>query len=88
MTITIVRFETYPTDAPKVYVVGFNIVTENNRSFYQDTQVSFDQASKKSDLEICNVAYKQLQTSIVAQTSILEAQQPLLGKVFVPDAQA
>jgi len=76
--IIIAKLESYPSDEPTGWAVGFNVTCDNGRTFYIDTPVSYDEA--KTDEEAVDKAYEKLKESIDTQIKELEEKSPLLGK--------
>lgn len=79
MKVTIARFGIYPKEEPSGYVVGFAVTTTNNRSFYRDVIIPFEEVVQKTDDEIAEVAYAVLQEEIETEVERLEELSPLLG---------
>ena len=84
MKIKLAKFQLYPASIPNGYAVGFNIATINNRQFYRDVLVSFEEAKDKTDEEIMEVAWGMMKTDIVKEVERLEEINPLLGKEWEP----
>jgi len=84
MEIKLAKFQLYPASIPNGYAVGFNIATINNRQFYRDVLVSFEEAKDKTDEEIMEVAWGMMKTDIVKEVERLEEINPLLGKEWEP----
>jgi len=76
--IIVVRFEPYPPDEPTGWVVGFNVICSNSRTFYVDTSISYNEAT--TDEEAVNKAYERLKESIDRRVAELEKKSPLIGK--------
>lgn len=69
ISATIVRFETYPREAPTGYAVGFAVTcTANAKATYRDVVVLFSELSadqqQSSDEEVVDVAWKKIGPSI------------------------
>jgi hypothetical protein len=77
MNITVARLEQYPNDQPTGWAVGFNVVANNDRSFYVDTVVSFDDA--ESDEDAVDNALSTLSEGINSRVDALEGVSSLLG---------
>ena len=78
MNVKVTRLEQYPPEEPNGWAVGFLCTcTNNDRGFYTDTIVSFDDAD--SDEDAVNVALDSLKESITDRCEALDAKSPLLG---------
>jgi hypothetical protein len=63
---------------PRGWVVGFNVVCNNGRSFYVETEVLFDEA--QSDEDAVNVALEKLREDVYRKVDELEKKSLLIGK--------
>ena len=65
MKLKVVKYRLYPEENPTGYAVGFNIKLLNGRSFYAHTIVDLDDLEgSKTDEEIVQIAYEQLEEHI------------------------
>ncbi|HZJ99512.1 MAG TPA: hypothetical protein VFC79_05880 [Tissierellaceae bacterium] len=65
MKLKVVKYRLYPEENPTGYAVGFNVRLINGRSFYAHTIVNLDDlGSGKTDEEITQMAYEQLEEHI------------------------
>lgn len=86
MLVKIIKYELYPKENPIGYAVGFNITTNNNRSFYRDVVISLDQDFEEgTELEIVGLAWNNLKEGILEEVSRLENIPQILGGVWSPD---
>ena len=83
MKILISRLEQYPAEQPIGFCVGFTVSATNGRSFYQDTVVSFDNAS--DDQSAVDFALAQMINGFKSQCDTLEAISQLLGAVVTEE---
>jgi len=74
----VVKLEQYPLDEPQGSVVGFNVVCNNGRSFYMETEVLFDEA--QSDEDAVNIALEKLREVVYSKIDELEKKSLLIGK--------
>ena len=84
MIVTIAKFGLYPKEDPSGYAVGFNITTDNGRSFYRDILVTLEEAQDKNDEEIVAVAWEKLEGGINQETERLMSKSTLLGREWNP----
>ena len=63
--LVVSRLQNYPVESPQSWVVGFTVTSNNNRSFFIDTSVSYDEA--QSDTDAVDLAYKKLKPKIKNQ---------------------
>ena len=65
MQLKVIKYRLYPENQPTGYAVGFNIKLINGRSFYAHTVVNLEDLEEgKTDEEITQIAYKQLEEHI------------------------
>ena len=76
-SLTVSRLENYPADEPTGWAVGLVCVCNNDRSFYTDCVVSFDDAD--DDEAAVSKAVEQLSESIQARCLALEEKSVLIG---------
>ena len=82
MEIKISRLDQYPAEEPCGFCVGFSITCDNGKSFYQDTNVSFDEA--KTSEEAVDKAWEKLKEGVISTDTTLGAKSALLGTVYTP----
>jgi hypothetical protein len=72
MQLKVIKYRLYPEENPIGYAVGFNIKLINGRSFYAHTIVNLeDLEDGKTDEEIVQIAYEQLETHIADRVATL-----------------
>lgn len=72
MKLKVIKYRLYPELNPTDYAVGFNVQTSNGRSFYAHTLVNLDSLDEnKTDEEIVELAYQQLEDHISARAAEL-----------------
>jgi hypothetical protein len=76
----VVKLEQYPLTEPQGWVVGFNVVCNNGRSFYIETVIDFNKAT--TDEVAVEVALEELKETIQNKVSELENKPSILGKRF------
>jgi hypothetical protein len=82
-TVTVSRYELYPTDEPTCYCVGF--VTKHNTkssSNYIDTQVPLDDASGKSEDEIVQLGWAKVKDGIMSWATTVNNKPSILGSTL------
>jgi len=80
-TIKVTRMDHYPVDSPVSWAVGFTVETNNGRSFYRDTTVSYQEAS--NDNLAIDIAYGKLQKKINQLVENFERQGSRVGSEYV-----
>ena len=80
-TTKVTRLDHYPKENPTGWAVGFTVTTNNNRSFYRDTVISYTDAS--NDNLAIDLAYGRLQQKINDLTLTYEKQGSRLGSEYV-----
>jgi len=81
---TIVRYEIYPASEPTSYVVGFNVVHNNNKlSYYIDTLVDIN--CSKCEKQICKLAWEKVKDIVFSWCEEACTKRSLLNSVFVPE---
>ena len=80
--IKISRLESFPSENPTGWVIGFTIEVDESKNFYDVTTVSFEEANEES--EAVDVAYTKLKTSIEKKIETVRDKESLLGKVYQP----
>ena len=80
-TTKVTRLDHYPKENPTGWAVGFTVTTDNNRSFYRDTVISFTDAA--NDNLAIDLAYGRLQQKINDLTLTYEKQGSRLGSEYV-----
>jgi|694.fasta_scaffold138160_1 hypothetical protein len=86
-SIKIVRFDTvFPLEQPDSYVVGFNVMHKTNgRSKYLDIRIPFTDTSGKTDEQVTQSAWTQLQPSFLPWAkSVNTMVAPIIGSDFTP----
>jgi len=76
--VIVSRLEPYPAEEPTSYAVGFTVTCSNDRSFYIDTTVTFEEA--QTDEEAVQVALDKLRDDINSKVQTIEAKSTLLGR--------
>lgn len=72
MQLKVIKYKLYPEENPTGYAVGFNIKLLNGRSFYAHTIVDLEGLEEsKTDEEIIQIAYEQLETHIADRVATL-----------------
>ena len=72
MQLKVIKYRLYPEDNPIGYAIGFNVKLINGRSFYAHTIVNLDDLEEgKTDEEITQIAYMQLETHIADRVATL-----------------
>lgn len=84
MKIEIAKFALYPKDVPTGYAIGFNITTSNNRMFYTDTIVAFEDCEGINDGGIADIAWDVLEDQINTKVAELELLPTIIGNEWVP----
>ena len=80
--LVVSRLQNYPVESPQAWVVGFTVTSNNNRSFFIDTSVSYDEA--QSDTDAVDLAYKKLKPTIDSRLKNLEIEQNIVGQIYEP----
>ncbi len=80
-TTKVTRLDHYPVENPTGWAVGFTVTTDNNRSFYRDTVISYIEAS--SDNLAIDLAYGRLRNKINNLVVSYEKQGSRLGSEYV-----
>ena len=80
-TTKVTRLDHYPKENPTGWAVGFTVTTNNNRSFYRDTVISYTDAA--NDNLAIDLAYGRLQQKINDLTLTYEKQGSRLGSEYV-----
>ena len=80
--LVVSRLQNYPVESPQSWVVGFTVTSNNNRSFFIDTSVTYDEA--KSDTDAVDLAYKKLKPTIDSRLKNLEIEQNIVGQIYEP----
>ena len=75
--IVVSRLEKYPNDEPTGWAVGFHCTADNDRSFFVDTVVSFEDAA--DDEAAVTFALEALGDQIGLQLDDLNSKSALLG---------
>jgi len=75
--LNVSRIEKYPKDLPTGWAVGFVCECDNDRSFYVDTVVSFDNADNED--EAVDKALNSLKDGIKSRCDSEDAKSSLLG---------
>lgn len=84
MKIEIVKFFLYPKDEPTGYAVGFNITTNNDRTFYTDTIIPLASCTGLDDTGIADLAWEELEPQVNAKVAELELLSPIIGGEWTP----
>ena len=72
MQLKVIKYRLYPEEEPTGYAVGFNVRLTNGRSFYAHTIVNLEDLEEgKTDEEITQIAYEQLEEHIADRVSTL-----------------
>ncbi len=72
MQLKVIKYRLYPENQPTGYAVGFNIKLLNGRTFYAHTIVNLEDLEEgKTDEEITQIAYEQLEDHISARSAEL-----------------
>ena len=79
-TTKVTRLDHYPAENPTGWAVGFTVTTNNNRSFYRDTVISYGDAD--SDNLAIDLAYGRLRNKIWDLTRSYENQGSRLGSEY------
>ena len=79
-TTKVTRLDHYPAENPTGWAVGFTVTTDNNRSFYRDTVISFTDAD--SDNLAIDLAYGRLRRKLSNLTISYENQGSRLGSEY------
>lgn len=85
VTSKVVKLEKYPSEEPNGYAVGF-LIEVNNKSFYLDTVVNFDEA--KDEETAVEKALDKLKSQILAIAEEIKNKPSLLGKEIYIDEQS
>jgi len=80
-TTKVTRLDHYPIEDPTGWAVGFTVTTDNGRSFYRDTVISFTDAS--NDNLAIDLAYGRLSSKLHMLTASYEKQGSRLGSEYV-----
>ncbi len=80
-TTKVTRLDHYPAEDPTGWAVGFTVTTDNNRSFYRDTVISYTEATH--DNLAIDLAYGKLRNTILDLTIAYEKQGSRLGSEYV-----
>lgn len=83
MKIVVARFETYPIDTPRGYVVGFTVILGNKRTFYRDVIIPFNETEQRTDEEIVQEAYSLLKENIQQEVDRLTSLSPIVGTTLI-----
>lgn len=82
MTYTIARYESLENDK---FLVGFNLIDENENSAYVEAILSSTDIEGKTQEEVCQLAYETAKDKINVIKADFEAKnESILGRVFVP----
>lgn len=82
MTYTIARYESLENDR---FLVGFNLVDDNENSAYVEALLSSANIEGKTQEEVCQLAYEAAKDKIDVIKADFEAKnESILGRVFVP----
>jgi len=82
MTYTIARYESLKNDR---FLVGFNLVDDNENSAYVEALLSSADIEGKTQEEVCQLAYEVAKDKIDVIKADFEAKnESILGRVFVP----
>jgi len=86
-TVTVTRYEMYPSEEPTCYCVGFSITCPSGRkTMYRDTQVALTDAQGKTEQEIADMAYTSLKESIDQWVCTEMTKPRILGSQFTPSS--
>ena len=83
MKIRIAKFELYPPELPKGYAIGFDI-TANQRSFYRDTLIAFEEIGNMTNEEMTNAAWEKLKQGILNEVNRLNEMPKLINGEWTP----
>jgi len=76
-SLTVSRLENYPADEPTGWAVGLVCTCDNDRSFYTDCTVSFEDAA--DDEAAVALAVDRLKEGIEARCTALQLKSALIG---------
>ena len=80
--LVVSRLQNYPVESPQSWVIGFTVTSDNNRSFFIDTSVNYNEAT--SDKDAVDLAYKKLKPIIDGRLSDLQKEENLIGQTYEP----
>lgn len=79
------RFELNDPTLPAYYIIGFKLICDlNQRDYYVETQLLYNDCVNKSDNEICVMAYNKLKSKISEVSRDLLLKKFIIGSEFVP----
>lgn len=82
--LIISRFELYPKENPRNYIVGFKIICDTNaKEGYVESTVALEDITDQSDHDICVLGYRNAKDKIQATMTKLESITPVLGAEFI-----
>ena len=81
--IKISRLEPFPAENPNGWVVGFTVLIEEKKNFYEVTTVSYDETDNEK--EAVDLAYEKLKSSIDKKIEELSDSTSLLGTTNQPN---
>lgn len=87
MEIVVSKFCLEPEEEPRGYRVGFTVIPQNNREFYRDALVRFDDPEERAEEEVVNDAWERLKERIERRVEALEQEPDVLGKRFERDKE-
>ena len=73
-TTKVTRLDHYPKENPTGWAVGFTVTTNNNRSFYRDTVISYTDASNDN---LARVYTPPTTTTVITETPVSEEETPV-----------
>ena len=86
--LKVIKFKLYPKENPIGYAIGFNVNLINGRAFYAHTIVnSEDLEDGKTDEEITQIAYEQLEKHIADRIATLAYAPGIEGIVIDIDGE-
>jgi hypothetical protein len=84
--IKCIKLSLYPANEPTSYAVGF-AATCNSWNWYSDCTVSLAECKDKTDEEIRELGWNQLEDGFDTWVESVQTKSPLVGAVFVPAKQ-
>lgn len=84
MKIQIVKFEPYYSDYPIGFSIGYQIYTDNSKSFYKDIILSLDEIEGKDDNEILEYAWINVKNEILNKVAELDSIPSVIGTIWNP----
>lgn len=81
---TIHRYELYGNPVGGRLVAFLITNTDNNRTEYADIVIPIEECVKKSDSEICQLAFERLSDQINKLTESLKSDSNIVGSEFIP----